>query len=90
MFPILKSVGILFNDRRVICRQYEEQLAMLNCISNVEEVEVKKGIGQGCAFSLMIFNYYVEKCINETKEKLKTGLQVHAKISMLRFGDGGC
>jgi hypothetical protein len=36
----------------------------------------------------MLFNVYIEKAINEIKEKLKTGVQVHGEIiSILCFAD---
>jgi hypothetical protein len=61
---------------------------MINCDGNIQEAEVRKGVGQGCALSPMIFNVYIEKAINKIKEKLKTGVQVHGeKISMLCFAD---
>jgi hypothetical protein len=59
MFTTLKSVKEHCNDRRVIHRLYEEQLAVIICSRNLEEVEVRKGVQQGCALSPMIFNVYI-------------------------------
>ena len=52
-----------------------------------EKARIKKGVRQGCALSPAIFNVYIEKAINEIKEKAP-GISIHGeKISMLRFAD---
>jgi hypothetical protein len=59
----------------VICSLYEEQLAVINRGGNEEELEVRKGVWQGCALSPKIFNVRKEnvlKAINERKDTMNT------------------
>ena len=84
---ILKEIGVLYNDRRIVHSLYKNQVAVVKCGPNCTEARIGKGVRQGCALSPIIFNVYIEKAINEIKEKA-VGVNIHGeKISMLRFAD---
>ena len=87
MLRILKEIGVLYNDRRIVHSLYKNQVAVIKSGPKCEEARIKKGVRQGCALSPVIFNVYIEKAINEIKEKAP-GISIHGeRISMLRFAD---
>ena len=87
MLGILKEIGVLYNDRRIIHSLYKNQVAVIKSGPSCEEARIRKGVRQGCALSPIIFNVYIEKAINEIKEK-SSGVNIHGeKVSMLRFAD---
>lgn len=55
--------------------------------NNSEEIEIHKGVRQGCNLSPLLFNIYLEEMINEhlnDTEGLRIGGRV---INCLRFAD---
>lgn len=65
MFQILKAIGINYRDRRVIWNLYRNETAVINGRRKQEEVEIRKGVWQGCALSPIIFNLYIEEALKE-------------------------
>ena len=87
MLRILKEIGMLYNDRRIVHSLYENQVAVIKCGPNGAEARIGKGVRQGCALSPIIFYVYIEKAINKIKEKA-LGINIRGeKICMLRFAD---
>ena len=87
MLGIHKEIGFLFNDRRIIHSLHKNQVAVIKSGPSSEETTARKGVRQGCALSPVIFNVYIEKAINEIKEK-PSGVNIHGgKVSMLRFAN---
>ena len=87
MLRILKEIGVLYIGRRISHSLYKNQVAVIKSRPKCEEARIKKGVGYGCALSPAIFNVYIEKAINEIKEKAPR-VSIHGeRISMLRFAE---
>lgn len=85
---ILKRKGVDWRDRRLIANLYKQQKAIVRIKgNNSEEIEIHKGVRQGCNLSPLLFNIYLEEMINEhlnDTEGLRIGGRV---INCLRFAD---
>ena len=61
MFRILKEIGVLYNDRKIVHSLYINQVAVIKSGTKCDEARIKKGVRKGCALSPVIFNVYIEK-----------------------------
>ena len=48
MLGILKEIGVLYNDRRIIHSLYKNQVAVIKSGPSCEEAIIRKGVRQGC------------------------------------------
>ncbi|KAI5729179.1 hypothetical protein M8J77_026485 [Diaphorina citri] len=84
---ILKDIGVSYKDRRIIFNLYRNQTAHIEINKEMEQAEIKKGVRQGCNISPYLFNIYIEKAIEESKE-VCTGIVLNGvRVQMLRFAD---
>ena len=70
-----------YTDRRIVHSLYKNQVAVIKCGLYGAEAKIGKEVRQGCALSPIKFNAYIEKAINEIKEKaLGINIQGEKKI----------
>lgn len=88
---ILEKLEINFNDRRIICKFYEELEAIININSSTKSVRIKNSVRQECLLSPPLFNLFIEKAINDIlfwKVRIEIGVNIGGILkSLLRFAD---
>ncbi|KAI5724481.1 hypothetical protein M8J77_003182 [Diaphorina citri] len=87
MMEILENIGIEFKDRRIIHNLYKNQVTNIEVNGEKQRARIKKGVRQGCSLSPHLFNIYIEKAIEKSKEYC-TGIVMNGiRTQMLRFAD---
>lgn len=89
MIEILKSTGIDDKDLRFVANLYWQQNATVKVNNKMtENIEIHRGVRQGCILSPMIFNIYSEKIFDEALTGSKEGIKVNGVlINNLRYAD---
>lgn len=89
MVSILEQSGIDDRDIQIIENLYWKQSASLKLeMQYTEEVNIKRGVRQGCVLSPLLFNLYSENIFNEAFENEEKGITINGKIiSNLRYAD---
>nr|QNU13194.1 fatty acid synthase 3 [Locusta migratoria] len=83
-----KIVGVKCRERKVIYNLYKNQTAVVRVEGHERDVEIGKGVRQGCSLSPMLFNLYIEQAIKESKEKFGEGIKVQVEeLKTLCFAD---
>lgn len=71
----------------IISNLHKNQRAHIEINKESETAAIKKRVKQGCQISPYLFNIYIEKAINESKECC-TGVMLNGRrVQMLRFAD---
>lgn len=85
----LLDVGLDSKDLRVIKNLYWNQRATVRVErSETEEVEICRGVRQGCVLSPLLFNLYSEAIMSEALEGLEIGVKINGKVvNNLRYAD---
>lgn len=89
LINILKSIGIDGNDIKFIENLYWKQKAKIK-INNIltEEVQIEKGVRQGCILSPCLFNLYSEVIFRNAFDQLNLGIRINGKlIQNIRYAD---
>lgn len=80
-----------YKDRRIIWKLYRDEIAVVQCGVHTQEAKIEKGVRQGCSLSPTLFNAYIQKGLDEVRERMQNkgrGVVIHGeKIDMLRFAD---
>lgn len=93
LIEVLMKVNTDGKDLRIIRNLYYNQTANVRVGKNVtEEVEIKRGVRQGCLLSPMLFNIYSEFIFKEALEHVNCGVQIEDEngrhiINNLRYAD---
>lgn len=89
LITILTNIGLDSRDIRIIENLYWEQTASIKVgNSSSEDIEIKKGVRQGCILSPILFNLYSEKIFNEALDEKTEGIIVNGQvINNLRYAD---
>ena len=84
----MKRTGIPNHEIRLIANLYWKQRASVRTNNGeTEEIEIKRGIRQGCILSPVLFNLYSEYLIEEALSN-KRGLNINGEnINNVRFAD---
>lgn len=89
MLDILKNTGLDDKDIRIIANLYWKQKANVRieeCHS--DEIEICRGLRQGCILSPLLFNIYSEELFKETLEEATDGIKVNGVvINNIRYAD---
>lgn len=89
MLQLLKKSGIDDKDIRVIANLYWGQTACVRVGNQLsEEIEIKRGVRQGCVLSPMLFNLYSEEILNEVLDDTKEGIILNGVLmNNIRYAD---
>ncbi|CAH2241180.1 jg3246 [Pararge aegeria aegeria] len=89
LIAILHNIGLDGKDIRIIQNLYWNQRAKV-WVGNeeTEDVEIKRGVRQGCILSPTLFNLYSETIIAEAIEGLDCGVKINGRnINNIRYAD---
>lgn len=86
---ILRSTGIDEADIRIIQNLYYGQKASVRVEGQLtEEVNIRKGVRQGCVLSPLLFNIYSEEIFSEALDDMPIGININGHlIKTLRYAD---
>uniref|UniRef100_A0A8D8XEP5 Craniofacial development protein 2 n=1 Tax=Cacopsylla melanoneura TaxID=428564 RepID=A0A8D8XEP5_9HEMI len=88
MIEILKETGIDGKDLRIITNLYWNQTAVLRVdYEHTEQVEILRGVRQGCIISPILFNLYSEYIFKEALADLDEGISINGVHLNLRYAD---
>lgn len=89
MVEILKGIGLDDKDLRIIVNLYWNQSASVRLDrENTEEVDILRGVRQGCILSPLIFNIYSEHIFKEALDDVEAGVSLNGKwINNIRYAD---
>uniref|UniRef100_A0A8D8YBA7 Craniofacial development protein 2 n=3 Tax=Cacopsylla melanoneura TaxID=428564 RepID=A0A8D8YBA7_9HEMI len=89
MIEILKETGIDGKDLRIITNLYWNQTAVLRVdYEHTEQVEILRGVRQGCIISPILFNLYSEYIFKEALADLDEGISINGvHLNNLRYAD---
>ena len=88
LVDIMKKTGIPEHEIRLIVNLYWDQRAVIRTEKGItKEVEIKKGVRQGCILSPILFNLYSECLIKEAIDE-EAGVAINGiNINNIRFAD---
>ena len=88
LIEILKEEGIPAHEIRLIENLYWNQKAVvITEHGETEEVDILRGVRQGCILSLILFNLYTERMIEEALQG-KRGIQINGEnMTNIRYAD---
>lgn len=89
MLQHLKNIGLDQRDIRIIANLYWGQRASVQIENqSTEEMEIRRGVRQGCVLSPLLFNIYSEFIISEALVDSERGISVNGvPISNIRYAD---
>jgi hypothetical protein len=89
LIGILKESGIDDKDIRCIANLYWNQTAEIE-INNmkVDNLQIRRGVRQGCILSPLLFNIYSEEIFQKATEDIEKGVKVNGfYVNNIRFAD---
>lgn len=89
LIEILMRKNLDSRDVRIINNLYFNQTAIIEEETETsEEIEIKRGVRQGCVLSPLLFNIYSEEIIKEALEEKTAGIRINGiPINNLRYAD---
>lgn len=89
MIEVLRTTGIDDKDLRIIANLYWQQKAVIRVGErSTEEIEIRRGVRQGCILSPLIFNLYSEKIFDEAVQQAQEGIVINGvTLNNLRYAD---
>ena len=89
MMGILKQIGIVWRDRRLIANLYLDQRVTVETgVGDTEPCKIGRGSKQGCILSPILYNLYSEMLIREALEGHDEGVRLGRKlVQSIRYAD---
>lgn len=89
LIEILRTTGIDAQDLNIISELYWHQVATVKVEgSSSEEMNIRRGVRQGCVLSPLLFNLYSESVFKEALENVEAGIKINGTfINNLRYAD---
>lgn len=89
LMEVLKAKQIDYNDLRIISNLYYEQRAKVRINGHMsEEIEIKRGVRQGCILSPLLFNAYSEEILKKALEEETAGIKINGiPVNNIRYAD---
>lgn len=86
---VLQAKQIDHNDLRIISNLYYRQRAKVRINEHLsEEIEIRRGVRQGCVLSPLLFNAYSEEIMKKALEGETAGIKVNGiPINNIRYAD---
>lgn len=89
LIKTLQNVGIDYKDIRIVANLYWNQSARIKIgKSCTENIEIRKGVRQGCILSPLLFNIYSEQIFKKALEEEDGGIKMNGEvINNIRYAD---
>lgn len=89
LLEILRKAGIDDRDIRIIKNLYWGQCAKVKIDNSLTgNIEIKKGVRQGCVLSPLLFNIYSEEIFRRALENAREGIKINGElINNIRYAD---
>ena len=89
LIEIPTSIGIQDKELRCIKNPYWDQTAQLDaCGEETDEINISRGVRQGCILSPLLFNGYSETIFQEILQGENIGINVNGKfINNIKYAD---
>lgn len=89
LLKLLKDTGIDSKDIRIIANLYWNQSAKIRINGDLSEnIQIKKGVRQGCVMSPTLFNIYSEAIFDEVLYDATEGIMMNGElINNIRYAD---
>ena len=87
MMKILKIIKIDYRDRKIIRDIHKYHKKSIRIKKGRREAAIRKGMGQGCNFSPLLFDLCIKQFIKERKEYCPGNKMNGMRIQTLRFAD---
>uniref|UniRef100_A0A8D8PQH9 Craniofacial development protein 2 n=1 Tax=Cacopsylla melanoneura TaxID=428564 RepID=A0A8D8PQH9_9HEMI len=89
MIEVLQKTGIDAKDLRIIRYLYWNQVASVKLEDhNTGDIQIMRGVRQGCVLSPVIFNVYSEFIFREALQNTEAGILLNGKkINNIRYAD---
>ena len=89
VIKLLTEKNLDKRDIRIISNLYYNQKATVRVGNDMtEEIQIKRGVRQGCILSPTLFNLYSEEIINKAISNLSIGIKINGiLINNLRYAD---
>jgi len=86
---VLQKHGVDEKDVRIIKNLYWHQKASVMFENNyTDEIEIKRGVRQGCVLSPLLFNAYSEEIFKEALDDVEEGVVINGEIiNNMRYAD---
>lgn len=89
LIQLLKEKNLDTRDIKIITNLYFNQKAVVKIEgNNTEEIEIRRGVRQGCVLSPMLFNLYSEEIMKRALDDETKGLKINGvPINNIRYAD---
>lgn len=89
LINVLEKIGIDDKDLQIIINLYWNQSAYITIDGdNSEEIEIRRGVRQGCVLSPLLFNIYSEQIFNESLQDIEAGILLNGtRMNNIRYAD---
>lgn len=89
MMEILKKCGIDDRDLKIIRNLYWNQSATIKVDGEqTEDIQIQRGVRQGCIISPILFNIYSEQIFLEPLEDAEEGIPINGtRLNNIRYAD---
>ena len=89
MWVILRAMGVPAQLIVLLKRLYTNQEATVRTeFGETDNIDIGKGVRQGCILSPLLFNIYAENIMREALEEWESGISIGGRIvTNLRYAD---
>lgn len=89
LLQLLRDKNLDMKDIRIISNLYFNQVASVRIGGELsDEMEIQRGVRQGCILSPLLFNLYSEEIIQKALKETSIGIKVNgAPINNIRYAD---
>jgi hypothetical protein len=89
MIEILRTTGVDEQDLRIISELYWHQTATIEIEHTTsEDIQIRRGVRQGCVLSPLLFNLYSESIFREALDEVQGGIKINGiSIDNIRYAD---
>ena len=86
---ILRAMGVSVHLIVLLKRLYTNQEATVRTeFGETDNIDIGKGVRQGCILSPLLFNFYAENIMREALEEWESGISIGGRmVTNLRYAD---
>jgi len=64
----MKRAGVVTTERKLLCRLYKNEIAIIKMGHIKKKSKIKKCVGQECTLSSLMFNAHIQESIDTLRE----------------------